>query len=211
MRKLLIPLVVLVVVPPSALAADTRPGSAPIRDARALKSHHTTFTLTGARWAQVVGALAGTPMLGSYRFDTPTPSGYQCSVGLSVRSTLTRVRPRRTGNAVDPRPVGDGGSSGQQLRISRSGRHGGVTWWTGVISDDAASAAAYQRAPKALRRDGKRWIVHQVNVGSSANPVDEAACRNIARRTGSIAVLRVARTLGVTAGPPVSAPPYEIA
>lgn len=190
----------LLLATPVALA--DRDGDGPVRTSRILKTLHTEFTLPGAGWAQVVGALGGTPIVGEYSTQLSLPSGAGCRLDVAVDSKTQGVYPRvgrriirMTPNTVVP------------VTYTRTGRHGSVRWWTGT-QEGAPAAVAVQPVPRALRSRHRRWIVTLASTGLVAAPADLTACRSRVRARSASTVSRIVRTLSLADGPAVSAPPF---
>lgn len=188
----------------AAPALADRDGDGPIRTPRMVDSLHTEFTLPGGPWSQIVGALAGTPVYGSYQVEVALAgSGEPCLISVGVRADGKRRAPR-VGRRTVRLVAGEG-----PLRFTHRGEHDGVRWWSGrtVGSSTAASAGAVQRMPRALRSDRHRWLVYRIDAEGLATPGNEAACTARARKTGARVVRTIARTLRLAGGPPVSEPP----
>lgn len=187
----------------AAPALADRDADGPIRAPRLVDSLHTEFTLPGGPWSQIVGALAGTPVYGSYQVQVPLANGAPCVISVSVRAEAKKRYPsvgRRTVRLV----AGDG-----LLRVDHGGSHDGIRWWSGTRTDSSSNAAggAVQRMPASLRSASRRWLVYRIDAGGRAAPSNEAECEARARRTGGRTVRSIARTLRVVDGPPVSEPP----
>lgn len=187
----------------AAPARADRDGDGPIRAPRMIDSLHTEFTLPGGPWSQIVGALAGTPVYGSYEVTVPLADGAPCLISVSVRADAKKAHPSVGRHAV--RLVAGEGV----LRFDHQGRHDGVRWWSGRTAGSSieASGGAVQRMPAPLRRASRRWLVYRIDAAGRAAPQDAAECRARARRTGARVVRTIARTLRVADGPPVSEPP----
>jgi hypothetical protein len=186
-------------------ALADRAADAPIRAPRTLRSHHISFDLRGSGWAQVVGSLSGTPSFGNYAVDTKTPGGTDCQLSASVSAKASARRPVVRGNRVQPKP-GTRGSA--VLRASRRGTNGPVRWWSGTMRDTSAAAVGVQRLPASLATTARPWLVYSVRIDNSSFPADNADCIAHARRAGAAIALRIARTMRIAAGPPVSRAPF---
>ena len=197
---LLIALAALLAAAPVALA--DRDGDGPVRTTRVLKTLHTEFKLPGEGWAQVVGALGGTPALGDYTTQLALPSGAGCRLDVAVESQVQRAYPR-----VGGRTVRTSASALLPVTYTRTGRHGSVRWWSGT-QEGAPAAVAVQPVPRALRSPRRRWVVTLASTGVVAAPALLAACRSRVRARAAATVLRVVRTLSLADGPAVSEPPF---
>jgi hypothetical protein len=191
----------------AAPANADRAADGPVRAPRLVQSLHSEFTLPGGPWSQIVGALAGTPVYGSYQVSVPLATGEPCLISVSVRADAKKRYPsvgRRTVR-LTPGPLGD-----PPLRFDHHGRHDGVRWWSGRIvgSSVEASGGAVQRMPDALRSASHRWLVYRIDADGRAVPNDEAECTARAHRTGARVVRSIARTLKLADGPPVSEAPF---
>jgi hypothetical protein len=191
----------------AAPAAADRGGDGPVRTSRVLTTTHTEFTLPGSGWAQVVGALAGTPALGDYGVELGLIGG-PCQVRVSVDTKAQGTYPGVGRHSVRLHPP----FAQPLLRFTHSGRHGAVRWWAGTSEQLDAAGAAVQRTPAALRSKHRRYLLTWVSVSHIAvSPAADVDCKARARNTGARAVSRILRTLALAAGPVVSEPPFVTA
>jgi hypothetical protein len=179
-----------------------RDGDGAVRTPRIVHSTHTEFTLPGAGWTQVVGAMGGTPVIGDYAVDLVLPGAIPCRVSVAVDTKTQGVYPSVGRRTVRTHPLSRG-----LLRYSRTGREGAVRWWSGTSDSLDAAAAAVQRTPAELRTKHRRFLLTWVSVSHTAAPADDDACRARARSTGARTVLRVVRSLTLANGPAVSEAP----
>ena len=187
----------------AAPAYADRAGDGPVRAPRILDSIHTEFTLPGSGWAQVVGALAGTPRLGDYAVDRTLPSGGSCRIETAVDSRLQGIYP-----SVGKRIVKVNPWVRVPVRYTRSGHQRGVRWWVGTSQGLDAAAIAVRRTPAKLSSKHRRYTVTHVSVSHTAAPADDAACAELARTVGTRTALRIVRTLALADGPAVAEEPF---
>ena len=142
-------------------ALADRAGDAPIKAPRNSQTHHVAFTLPGGVWRQKLGALSGTPAYGRYGLGLKLADGTDCSLTADVLSR-TSPRPfRARGNTVQLRPFSE---FPELLRITSSGKHGAVTWWSGTMDNYDAAAGGTQRLPAALRTKAKPYLNYNVRI-----------------------------------------------
>lgn len=185
-------------------ALADRAGDAPLRAPLMLQTDHIAFTLQGAGWAQVLGTMEGTPAFGEYALDGKTPSGTSCQLSASVTGVASARRPVIRGRTVNLRP---GTRSSAALRVTSQGRHGAVQWWSGTMRDVDAGAGGVQRLPQRLATPKRPYLVYSVTIRSATYPEDKGQCAAHARRSGARIAQRIARTMRIAGGPPVSRPP----
>jgi hypothetical protein len=191
----------------AAPAYADRDGDGPVRTSRIVKTTHTEFTLPGSGWAQVVGALAGTPTLGDYGIELGLIGG-PCQVRVAVDTKTQGTYPRVGRHSVRLHPP----FTQPLLSFTHSGRHGAVRWWAGTSDQLDAAGAAVQRTPAALRSKHRRYLLTWVSVSHIAvSPAADTDCKARARNTGARAVLRILRTLTLADGPVVPEPPFVTA
>lgn len=178
-----------------------RLGSGPVHNPHVVKTHHVAFVLPGDTWAQVAGALAGTPSLGQYTFAAgPTPpASITGNVTVDVAASVTKLRPTRRGNQVVANP---GSKAPLRVTVDHSGTNGPVRWWSGRITKNEPFAVGYQRAPRSLDPTGKRWLIYEVSTDLSMPGITT-------RTPGAVAIVRsIARTMRLAPGLVQSTGPY---
>lgn len=175
----------------SASPAVAQTGDGPIRAPRVLETHHVEIALPGPGWRQVVGALAGTPLLGSYRREL-TP---ECSIEVNVSAVATRRAPRQRGRRLTVTP---GSKDSLRFTVRRRGRHGSVRWWTGRANDQAlAVVIGSQRLPRSLRTARRPALRTSVGI----NAFGREGCEQLVGRRAQSTAVRIGRSLRLAAGP----------
>jgi hypothetical protein len=185
-------------------ALADRAADAPIRAPQTLQSHHISFELLGSGWAQVVGALEGTPSFGNYAVDTKTPGGTDCQLSASVAGKASARRPVVRGNRVRLSPT----TRRAEVLARVRGTNGPVRWWSGTMRGTSAATIGVQRLPASLATPARPWLVYVVAVDNTSFPADNADCAAHARHAGAAIALRIARTMRIASGPPVSRAPF---
>lgn len=186
----------------AAPAHADREGDGAVRIPRILKTVHTEFVLPGAGWGQFVGRLDAAPVVGAYATDVALPAGAGCKLEVAVDSLTQGVYPRVGKHIVRIDPT-----ARVPVRYTRTGRHGGVRWWSGT-QVGVPAAVAVQRVPKSLRARHRQWIVTLASTGYLAAAPDEVACRSAVRELAKLSAYRVVRTLKLADGPPVLEAPF---
>ena len=183
MRSLIFGLLLAALLP---AAAQARSASAPVRDPTVLSDRHIAFKLVGGgKWLPVRGLSENTLALGSYQAALSS----SCFVDFELRGNVVQRRPRLRGDQLDLPGSGD-------LRVRRTGRHAGFTWWTG--NRPGLFAAIGAALPM---QDGRYLVVSGGLVEASDAPRTSRAC---ARRIRSVAgpIVRTAATsLRLAKGP----------
>ena len=189
----------------SASASANRAAHAPLRAPNVSDSRHVSFSLAGNGWAQVVGALAGTPALGNYALETPVNAG-QCRITASVNAVATRTAPRVRESSVQLRP---GARLNRTIRYKHRGQRGPVRWWSGTSAGVDAAAGGVQRAPQSLAGSGRKWIVYEATLTHRATGTSRTAeCNAYAKANASRTALLIARTMRLATGPPRAEAPF---
>lgn len=182
----------------AAPALADRAGDAPLRAPTTLKSHHVAFTLPGGPWLQEINVFGGRQGFGHYRLSTTVASGGDCTLTATVLGTSRRAALRSSRGKVAL-------NSSDALTVRRQGRRGAVRWWAGRRGSNGASALGSQRLPARLSKAGRRYMDYRVTIQHFAElPVDFDACFALARTVS----VRVAQTMHVASGPPVSQAPF---
>lgn len=182
----------------AAGAAGAATGTATIQPKPIVQdAAHLEFTLP-AGYAQVVGAMAGTPAIGTFRRQLPS-----CNVDLTVGSHITAARPVRRGTRLTfPRAPGQV-TTQPALRLRRAQRAGDATLYLGepvarmVDPRIPVRAVAVMRAPRDLATKRARWLV--VTASSVLWFCSAEQEREVARRLASD-VWQAVRTARVAEG-----------
>jgi hypothetical protein len=196
-------------VVPAGAHAD-RDADAPLRAPRALDDRHVAFTLHGGPWAQVVGALSGTPLAGTFELKRSPERGTTCRLRLTVGAAAQRRAPRVGRRTVRLRPDS---RSTPLLRVTARGTRGSIRWWAGTVRRGERSHAAVgvaAPAPTGLRSATRRYVVTYAEV-EPAFSTPQGACAAHARRVGGPVTRRLGRTLRLAPGPPVFEAPFVTA
>ncbi|HWT95952.1 MAG TPA: hypothetical protein VN238_23325 [Solirubrobacteraceae bacterium] len=184
---------------PAVAQAGTGTDTIRPRSAVADKAH-VEFRLPNL-YKQIVGALEGTPAIGSFRRD----AGGGCDVTLTVVSNLTANPPTKRGSLLRvgkrrPAPF----HTDPDLRLRRTARAAGGRLYLGTpvggTIDRAATrveAVAILRAPKRIATKRSKWLV--VRVSPAATNCTAAEQQAATGRVSS-EVWQIVRTVKVVAG-----------
>lgn len=184
-----------------ATAAATVTATGPIGPKQAVQdAAHVEFQLPDG-YGQLVGALAGTPSLGTYRQQLPS-----CNVDLGVGAQLTANRPVKDGKRLRAvargvkRPVG-----AFDLKLRRTVRAGGATFYLGApitkqFPDQRTPlrAVAVMRAPSSLAQGARKWLV--VTASSTLWQCTAEQEREVVAGTLPSDLWRAVRTAKVASG-----------
>lgn len=186
-------------------ALADRAADAPLRAPNMLLTDHVAFTLRGPGWKQLVGTMEGTPAFGLYVVDRELAGGHRaCQLQASVAGYVAARPPAVSGSIVRIRPTSQ---IGLVVYAMSRGRRGPVQWWAGTSKRTAAAAGGFQRLPRRLATKSHPYLVYTVTIWADVYPADNGQCAAFARTEGARIATRIARTMHIATGPPVSREP----
>jgi hypothetical protein len=131
---------------------------------------HVRFWLPPG-YRQLVGALEGNALIGSYRQHFNRSDGSSCSVELEADGQARSSPPRRRGDRLQHRR-GDKPESGTYVKVQKSGRIGSLRWYVGpsatrnpVTGELELVGIAVRRAPPRFVPAKRKWAVMTISIG----------------------------------------------
>jgi hypothetical protein len=167
------------------LSRGTRPAAA-----------HVRFWLPPG-YRQLVGALEGNAMIGSYRQHFNRSDGSICSVELKAEGQARSSPPRRRGDRLQHRR-GDKPESGTYVKVQKSGRVGSLRWYVGssatrnpVTGELELVGIAVRRAPPRFVPAKRKWAVVTISISGwqSCGPGRSQTRNTVSRAIRSVRIV----------------------